>query len=362
MLKFIFILGFLVLFFHSCRKDFTPSVNGGITPYIIDYPTVLKNRIGPMKIPVDNPMTVQGVELGRKLFYDNILSGNQTQACATCHAPNSSFGDNEKFSTGINGELGNRNSMPLINLGWADEYFWDGRSKTLELQALEPVINPIEMHETWPNAVAKLQASATYPTLFEKAFNTNIIDSVLVAKALAQFQRTLLSGDAPFDRYFRGEPTGYSHADDQNMIKGYYVFLADAVSGGGDCAHCHGDETNPLFTDNLFHNNGLDEMFTDLGLGAVTGNPNDNGKFKTPTLRNLLFSAPYMHDGRFQTLDQVIDHYSFGLKNSATIDPLMKNVANGGVQLNSENRALLMAFLISLTDSSFITNPYFQAP
>ncbi|MFD1553065.1 cytochrome-c peroxidase [Putridiphycobacter roseus] len=362
MLKVLLISSLSILLFYSCRKDFLPNAEGSMTPYSIDYPTVLKNRIPPMVIPSDNPMTVEGVALGRKLFYDKILSGDQTQACASCHSPSTSFVDTARFSIGIDGIAGDRNAMPLINIGWASSYFWDGRSETLEIQALEPVVNPIEMHEQWPNAVARLQASSTYPSLFEKAFNTNIIDSLLVAKALAQFERTLLSGDAPFDKYLRGEPTGYTQAEEIKMIQGYSVFLADAEFGGADCFHCHGDEFNPLFTDNMFHNNGLDEVHTDLGLGKITGNPSDNGKFKTPTLRNLVFTAPYMHDGRFKTLDDVIDHYSFGLKYSATIDPLMKNVGNGGVQLTPENRALLKAFLMSLTDSSYTTNPDFQAP
>ncbi len=362
MLKYILIAGLSVALLTSCRKDYLPMVEGSITPYNIEYPPILKEWLPPMAIPSDNPMTVEGVALGRKLFFDKILSADQTQACATCHAPANSFVDTARFSIGVDGIEGDRNAMPLINLGWATSYFWDGRSETLEKQALEPVINPIEMHENWTNAVAKLQATTTYPILFEKAFNTKIIDSTLVAKALAQFERTLLSGNAPFDKYLRGEPTGYTQFQELQMKQGYEIFLAESQAGGADCAHCHGDQFNPLWTDNVFHNNGLDAVPTDLGLAKVTGDPNDNAKFKTPTLRNLLFTAPYMHDGRFKTLNEVIDHYSFGLQDSPTIDPLLKDVANGGVQLAPESRVLLMKFLVSLTDSSYITNPDFQEP
>ena len=130
----------------------------------------------------------------------------------------------------------------------------------------------------------------------------------------------------------------------------------------GDCFHCHGSENNPLWTDNKFHNNGLDSSLTDLGLGRVTGDPSDNGKFKSPSLRNLIFTAPYMHDGRFSTIDEVINHYSEGLQNSPTIDPLMKKVTQGGVQLSPQEKANLKAFLLSLTDEEFISNPNFSNP
>jgi len=352
----------ILLFFSiSCRKD---TVGGTIsayqgTPYQIDYPPILAQNIPPMTIPLDNPMTVEGVELGRKLFYDNILSGDHTQACASCHLIESGFSDIDRFSVGIDGLEGNRNSMPLINLGWADKLFWDGRASSLEDQAFGPVVNPIEMHNTWPRAVLDLQKHSEYPDLFNKAFNTFKIDSVLVSKALSQFERTLISGDSPLDRYLRGIPSGYSLQEEQMMVAGLDLFMNEDK---GDCFHCHGDPTNPLWTDNLFHNNGLDASFEDLGLGAITGNPSDNGKFKTPTLRNLVFTAPYMHDGRFETLEEVINHYSIGLQSSSTIDPLMKKVDIGGAQLTPLEKSQLKFFLESLTDSSFIENPAFQKP
>ena len=188
--------------------------------------------------------------------------------------------------------------------------------------------------------------------MFLQAFGTSTIDSTLVTKAIAQFERTLISGNSKFDQYLLG------NVDlTPQELNGFNVFITEEK---GDCFHCHGTGSNPLWTDNEFHNNGLDAVFTDLGLGAVTGDPNDNAKFKTPSLRNLAFTAPYMHDGRFATLDEVINFYSEGLQNSPTIDPLMKSVNDGGVQLSAQDKADLKAFLLTLTDNDFINNPAFQ--
>lgn len=326
------------------------------TPLRLEIPQLFEQTILAPVIPMENPMTVEGVALGKKLFFDPILSGNDTQSCASCHAPENAFTDNERFSDGIDGIFGNRNSMPLFNLAWNynDRFTWDGRELGLEKQALEPVTNPIEMHSNWQEVADKLQNHAEYPGLFNEAFGTSQIDSSLVTKAIAQFERTLISGYSKFDRYLLGEET--LTAEEQN---GFDVFMDEAR---GDCFHCHGNANNPLWTDNLFHNNGLDETFNDLGLGAVTGDPADNGKFRSPSIRNLAFTAPYMHDGRFATLDDVINHYSEGLKPSPTIDPLMKKVNQGGVQLSDQDKADLKAFLLTLTDTDFVSNPDFQNP
>jgi cytochrome c peroxidase len=174
----------------------------------------------------------------------------------------------------------------------------------------------------------------------------------MITKAIAQFERTLISGNSKFDQFLRKETI--LTPEEQN---GFDVFMDEAK---GDCFHCHGSDNNPLWTDNKFHNNGLDATFTDVGFGNVTGDPNDNGKFKSPSIRNLAFTAPYMHDGRFSTLEEVINHYSEGLKKSATIDPLMKNVAKGGVQLSTQDKADLKAFLLTLSDNDFVENPSFQ--
>ncbi len=326
------------------------------TAYSLETPYTLAQYLPDPFIPEDNPLTEEGVALGRKLFYEKKLSGDNTQNCATCHKQENAFTDPAQFSTGIDGLQGDRNAMPLFNMAWNfnDEYFWDGRTSTIEGQAHDPVVNPIEMHEIWPNVVAKLQADSEYPTLFKQVFGTDQIDSLMVVKAIAQFERTLISGNSKFDKYLRGEAQLTP-----SELSGYNIFMDES---GGDCFHCHGDPYNPLWTDNLYHNNGLDATFTDLGREAVTGDPADRGKFKTPSLRNLVYTAPYMHDGRFQTIDDVINHYSVGLQYSPTLDPLMKNVGVGGVQLNPQDRLDLKAFLLTLTDEDFVTNPKFSDP
>jgi cytochrome c peroxidase len=346
----IFFLSIFLLTHCTSKEEeiYTP------VPYTLEIPILFAEKLIAPIIPANNPLTEEGVALGKKLFFDKILSGDHTQACASCHNPKKAFTDQLQFSAGIQGEFGTRNAMPLFNLAWNfDERFaWDGKEFGLENQALEPVSNPIEMHANWDTVIEKLQQNATYPTLFSQAFGTSKIDAILVTKAIAQFERTLISGTSRFDKYLGGEIT--LNQAEQN---GFAVFMDEAK---GDCFHCHGSNNNPLWTDNKFHNNGLDANFLDLGLGAITGNPNDNGKFKSPSIRNLAFTAPYMHDGRFATLDEVINHYSEGLKRSSTIDPLMKKINEGGVQLSNQDKTDLKAFLVSLSDTQFINNPNFQ--
>ena len=329
------------------------------TPFELVLPAVLEPFEPLMKIPDDNPLTVEGVALGRKLFFEPRLSADGTLSCAGCHIPGKSFAENEQFSTGIDGIEGTRNAQNIVNLSWMNSLFWDGRAKSIEEQALEPVVNPIEMHNRWSDVENELMSDDEYRQLFKAAFGTDNIDSMLVVKAIAQFERTLISGNSAFDKHLNEEPTGWRQEDFNAALRGLDVFMAEEK---GDCFHCHGDPTNPFWTDNLFHNNGLEETFSDLGLGAITGSEADNGKFKTPTLRNLLFTAPYMHDGRFNSLEEVVEHYSTGLKNSPTIDPLMKNIDQGGVQLSPQDKSDLIMFMKSLTDSSFITNPDLQDP
>ena len=323
-------------------------------PYSLKIPELFQQKLIDPLIPSNNPLTEEGVALGKKLFFDRKLSGNNTQACASCHKPQNSFTDNTRFSNGIDGVFGSRNSMPLMNLAWnfTDKFAWDGKELGLERQALEPVKNPIEMHSNWANVAEKLQQDPEYPTLFLRAFGTTTIDSSLVTKAIAQFERILISGNAKFDQYLLGNATL-----SLEELNGFTIFMDEEK---GDCFHCHGSDNNPLWTDNGFHNNGLDSTFDDLGLGAVTGDPNDNGTFRSPSLRNLNFTAPYMHDGRFATLEEVINHYSEGLQFSSTIDPLMKKVSQGGVQLTPQEKLDLKAFLLTLTDPEFINNPDFR--
>lgn len=337
----------------NCSNDDSTS-DYEPTAQSLDIPQIFSDNIIAPIIPTDNPQTVEGVALGKQLFFDRILSADGTKSCASCHSPQSAFTDNLATSIGIDGIAGTRNSMPLFNLAWnyGERFTWDGKELSLERQAEEPVQNPIELHSNWDNVVDRLQNHPEYPELFRRAFKTSTITKELTTKAIAQFERTLISANSKFDRYSLGQATLT-----QQELNGLDIFLREDK---GDCFHCHGNPNNPLWTDNEFHNNGLDATFSDLGLGAVTGDPNDNGKFRSPSLRNLAYTAPYMHDGRFATLDDVINHYSEGLIDSPTIDPLMKQIDQGGVQLTDQEKADLKAFLLTLSDPSFINNPEFQ--
>ena len=340
----------------SCKKEgcidpialnYNPDVhiNNGSCEYITTTPYDIITPYGfpDMIIPEDNPMTFEGVELGRKLFNDPILSANNTLACINCHMPESSFSDPNQLSTGIDGFLGNRNSSALINLGWSSSFNWDGSSTTLEEQAFEPITNSLEMHNSWNNVENTLNQDEEYLLLFKQAYNIDYIDSTHVVMAIAQFERTLISNNSKFDKYSRGE-----EVFTKSELNGFAIFNSEK----GDCFHCHGTS---LFTDNLFHNNGLDvEPFLDLGLGKITENTSDNGKFKTPTLRNIEVSAPYMHDGRFATLEKVIEHYDSGGHFSSTVDPLMKKLGVG-LNLTNQEKSDLIAFLKTLTDYDYIT-------
>ncbi|MDR0801002.1 cytochrome c peroxidase [Fluviicola sp.] len=348
------ILGLLVLFL-GCTKE---KVGYDPTPYALKIP----GHFPQMPIPADNPMTEEGVLLGRMLFYERKLSLDNTISCGTCHAPDASFSDPNQFSHGVGGTIGTRNAMALINLGWQTNYFWDGRAETLEDQILEPVPNPVEMHLQWKDAVIRLKSDVVYRNQFYKAFGVVDFDSVHVAKALAQFLRTMISGDSKYDvmyKFANNIPLTVAELAIKNAVTaeewaGYDLFRD---LNGADCFHCH---NGVLLQVQKFSNNGLDAVFTDLGRGAITHYVNDNGKFKVPSLRNIALSAPYMHDGRFANLDEVIEHYSTGIQHSATIDPLMEFASQGGVQLDEDQRNRLKSFLLTLTDYKFITNPDFK--
>ena len=357
-MKYFFYIFILLGVFFACRKD---KVGYKATPYILDIPSHFPDMI----IPSDNPMTAESVELGRYLFYEKKLSGNNTMSCATCHMPQNSFSDPNQYSTGIDGIQGNRQSMALTNMGWEDFFFWDGRKTTLEKQILEPVINPIEMHESWKNAVAKLDQDMNYRNRFFRAFGEGGIDSLKAAKAMAQFIRTLISGQSKFDVMYKYENGMPLTSTEQSIFQtidveewaGYDIFKS---LDGADCFHCH---NGPLMRVKKFSNNGLlPNAFNDLGRAHVTNNPEDNYKFKVPTLRNIALTAPYMHDGRFANLDEVIEHYSSGIHMSPTIDPLIEFGSQGGVQLDAQEKYLLKKFLLTLTDNNFINNPKFKDP
>ncbi len=342
--KLLYIALFFVFF--SCKKDGGDEYNP--TFIELEYPS---NYPPPLLNP-DNPLTKEGVALGKKLFFDPQLSGNNTMSCATCHNPDFAFTDNGKrFSTGIDGTVGDRNSMPLFNLAWnyTNRYFWDGRADGLENLVFEPIRDPREMKSDWITVVAKLKADKQYPDLFFKAFGIRKIDSVLVSKAIAQYLRTLISFGSKFDKFLSKEIDLTPQE-----LKGLNLIMTEE---GGDCFHCH-TAADRLFGTHIMHNNGLDTdaQFKDFGFELVTGNPADRAKFKTPSLRNIMLTAPYMHDGRFATIDEVLMHYIEGGKPSSTVDPLMKHVGKG-LDLSISDIEAIKAFLHTLTDSAFIFNP-----
>ena len=323
----------------GCRSDdYVPLYGGKPIALELEIPS----NLPPMTVPDDNVMTYEGVDLGRRLFYDVRLSGDNAMSCGSCHHQNVGFADNSgTFSEGIDGQLGDIQAMPLVNLGWSEALFWDGRSIGLEDQAREPVKNPIEMHESWANALAELQADADYPRHFKATFGTDQITEDLVVKAIAQFERTMISANSEYDKFARRESNALSDA----AKRGADLFFGER----GDCFHCHSEG---LLTDFDFHNNGLDSTLDNTNQGRA--------KVKTPGLHNVEVTAPYMHDGRFATLEEVVDHYSTGIRRSPTLSPKIKSP--DGLYLTEQEKADLVAFLKSLTDREFLTDQRFADP
>jgi cytochrome c peroxidase len=328
-------------------------------PLKIEYPSYFGNRVF---IPTDNPVTEEGVYLGRRLFYETKLSANNRISCAVCHRQELAFTDGLTFSKGVDGTLTERNAMSLANLLWIRNFFWDGRANGLEVQAQTPLTNPHEMGQSLPASADKLQKTKDYPLLFKKAFGTATITCDQIVKALAQFERTLISANSPYDQYLRGayQPTA-------SELNGIALFFTNpSPSGnirGAACSHCHG---GPKTFSELFHNNGLDSISKDGGRERITGQAYDNGRFRAATLRNIALTAPYMHDGRFKTLEEVVDHYNEHIQQSSTLSIFLQNNSNNingnNLGLTSEEKKDILAFLRMLTDSSFITDKRFSNP
>ncbi|MBK0404904.1 cytochrome-c peroxidase [Adhaeribacter sp. BT258] len=323
-------------------------------------------------IPADNPTTVEGVQLGRMLFYEKKLSGDNSMSCGTCHQQKHAFTDGSNaVSLGIDGKPGTRNSMSLVNMAWSTSYTWDGGAKTLEQQARIPIESQVEMHQNMQQAARKLQNSAHYPPLFRRAFGNEKITEENILKALAQFERTLISADSRYDAFKKEydktkDNSKAIFSDDE--YKGFVLFNNHPDPNsmrGADCMHCHGGD---LFTTQVITNNGLDLTFKDPGKGGITGNRFDEGKFKATTLRNIALTAPYMHDGRFKTLEEVLDHYNeHVVRNSPNLDPEISGASNNhdpvkGLGLTAREKQQIIAFLKTLTDEKFVTNPEFSDP
>ena len=318
------ILGTLsLLLLLSCKP--TEEEPWRPTPYELPSPLFFPTH---NNIPFDNPMTVEGVALGEKLFHEE-------NSCAMCHHKEYSF---EGGPDATLEHLGTEHTMlPLINLAWNTTGLgWKGQVETLEDMVYAAYTDPLEINADTAEVAKWLRQSDIYPELFKKAFGTDEISFVLVEKAIAQYIRSLVFANSKFDRYLKGE-----EQLNQDELNGYLLFITEE---GADCFHCHGGGTNALFTTNLRYNNGLDAA--------------SKGEFKAPTLRNITLTAPYMHDGRFSTIDEVIDFYSEGVQYSEQISPLMHHVMEGGVRLTIEEKAQLKAFLHTLTDTTPLTpNP-----
>jgi cytochrome c peroxidase len=335
---------------------FAATPGNGPTPY------PFSRSIGFPEMPVSatNPVTVEGARLGRYLFYDPSLSADGRLACAGCHRQEHAFSDSpERFSTGVNGARMVRNTMPLFNLAWYPAMFWDGRAVSIEAQITSPVQAHDEMDMQWPEACARIRRKPIYGKLFTEAFGDDGVDSARITMALAQFLRTLISDRSKYDRVLAGEEyfTAQEYAG--------YVLMNDQTKGA--CLHCHTTDSDALGTTRRFSNNGLDAVsdpaaYADPGRGAATGMAKDNGLFMVPSLRNVALTAPYMHDGRFQTLEQVLDFYGEGVRSCANLDPKMEFTRAGGTSLTAEEKRSIIAFLHTLSDSAFVTDPQFSDP
>jgi cytochrome c peroxidase len=347
-------VGFFFLLLSLIILSFREKLK--LTPYKFPEPKFFPK----MPVAADNPVTVEGANLGKYLFYDPILSSDSTMSCSSCHNQKNAFSDSpNSFSKGRNGTLMKRNTMALFNLAWYPAYFWDGRASSIEEQVFHPVREYNEMNLDWKVAAKRLEKNKFYKKQFKEIFGTSKIDSTHISFAIAQFLRTLISYQSKYDQVIEGkalftkdEYEGFNLVNDQTK---------------GDCIHCHITDGDALGTNLVFSNNGLDAVtnpnaFKDKGRGAITRKTTDNGKFKVPSLRNLAFTAPYMHDGRFKTLEEVINFYSEGVKPCANIDSKMEYAHQGGVKLSAEDKKKIIAFLLTLSDSSFISNPEFSNP
>lgn len=323
----------LSLFLFQCEYDkVTTPPKEGTTP--VDM--VVPPHFPFVNIPEDNPLTEEGIALGRKLYYDNMLHPDGDKACASCHIQDFGFADVPS------------NALSHVNLAWSTSFLWNGKIEgTLEDAML------FEVTDFFATDISKFQNDPIYPELFREAFGTDQISKELMAKAMSQFLRTVVSYNSKYDQFFRGEvqltPQEY---------RGYELFNSES----GDCFHCH---ALPLLADNQFHNTGLDSTFdaSNWGRYEVTNIPSDKGKFKTPSLRNVALTPPYMHDGRFQTLEEVVEFYNSGTLHSSTLDPIMTKPGKElGLQLSQADKDALVAFMKTFTDPTLLMDSALSDP
>lgn len=327
------------------------------TPYVLEY-----GNLPAPDIATDNPLTIQKVKLGRMLFYETMMSKNDSMSCATCHVQFDAFSDTTKFSIGVEGLPGGRQAMAVFNMAWnSNEFFWDGRAHLLRDQSLKPIQDPLEMNETLENVMAKLSAVQDYKDQFVKAFGSEDITSHKMSLAMEAFMNTIVSYDSKYDQYLAGN-TSLTDSEERGkdlFFTEYNPFFPD--QSGADCAHCHGGGN---FENDLYMNNGLDTDadMEDDGRMKVSLLAEDRAKFKVPSLRNIELTRPYMHDGRFSTLEEVVEHYNSGIKASSTLDLALDATIATGLFLTDQDKTDLVNFLKTLTDQSMINNAKFSNP
>jgi cytochrome c peroxidase len=357
----------LALFVAACSSEVIQKSPSGA--YILEN---IPNYFGNYIIPADNLLTYEGISLGRMLFYERQLSADNSISCASCHQQKLAFTDGLSVSVGVQGRKREVGSMSLSNLLWQQKFNWSGNATNLESQVLMPMQHPNEMNQPLPVTVAKLKNSSIYIAKFRQVFGNEEITEEKIAKALSQFLRTLVSKDSKFDKFQRGEVQLTESEQRGYALFGQHPFPEQKLRGG-NCGDCHVGFLQAGSKIGLggFHNNGLDEEAAlKEGLASVTQNTADRGKFKAPSLRNIALTAPYMHDGRFKTLAQVLDHYNEHIKTSSTLDPLILEASNnlfppkGEIKLGltEQEKQDIIAFLQTLTDEKFISNKDFASP
>lgn len=369
-------MALLFLVLSACKKDADPSdpntpnnpadplaaLNLPASPYnYANQPIpVFLDTLRANNTPANNPVTDHGATLGRVLFFDRALSINNSVACASCHQADKAMSDPRILSLGHGGGPTGRHSMSLVNARYYANrrFFWDERAATLEDQVLRPIQDSVEMGLTLDQLLSRVRTQAYYPTLFSRAFGDTAISTNRIALALAQYVRSMVSYQSKYDQgraqvANTGDPFP-NFTQQENMGKGIF-------NGPGTCAACHGTDAHIAPGP---RNNGLDATTTDAGVGGANGNPNLIATFKSPSLRNIALNAPYMHDGRFATLEQVVEHYSTGVENHPNLSPPLRTPGGTAIRLNltTQQKAALVAFLNTLTDNSFATDPKYQDP
>lgn len=362
-IKYLLLLFCALLLCIACQEDEQPTplpeevATFDETPYPLAY-----GALPAPDLPPDNPLTIAGVELGRLLFYDRMLSEDLSRACADCHKQHFGFADSLRFSVGVDEAVGRRQSMPIFNMAWhRNGFLWDGRASLLREQVLLSIQSPLEMNETLDHAISKMNTSKLYKDQFIRAYGSEEITEEKIGLALEQFMLSIVSHQSEYDQYLAGLTTLSASEERGRLLFERPYQPATPEMSGANCIQCH---SGPNFENSQYVNNGLDTdaAVSDAGRQNFTQDPADRAKFKVPSLRNIAITAPYMHDGRFANLAQVIDHYDSGIRSSATLDSSLLSTQASGLQLSQQDKTDLLNFLHTLTDEHFLENVAYESP